>query len=212
MTDKTRNLDEITPKYFDDITKTIFAPLHPVVARQIVERCKIKKGICIDVGSGPAPLAIALAKITDLKIHALDISEEMCRLAEKNVETEGLSKKITTVTSDVHDMPFLDNFADLIVSRGSVFFWEDKVGAFKEIYRVLKPNGRTYIGGGFGTAELKEKVTREMEKTFPEWKKGVKERLGKNTIEAFKDALNDAKISNYDVINDDSGLWILIKK
>jgi ubiquinone/menaquinone biosynthesis C-methylase UbiE len=82
-----RNLGEITPKYFDNITKTIFAPLYPVVARQIVERCKIKEGICIDAGSGPAPLAIAIAKITDLKIHALDISEEMCKLAEKNVES-----------------------------------------------------------------------------------------------------------------------------
>jgi len=212
MMDNPRNLGEITPKYFDDITKTIFAPLHPVVARQIVERCKIKEGICIDVGSGPALLAIALAKITDLKIHVLDISEEMCRLAEKNVETEGLSKKITTVTSDVHDMPFPDNFADLIVSRGSVFFWEDKAGAFEEIYRVLKPNGRTYIGGGFGTAELREKVTREMKKMIPGWKKGVKERLGKNTVKELKDALNDAKISNYNVMNDDSGLWLLIKK
>lgn len=212
MIDNTRNLNDITPKYFDNITKTVFAPLHPVVARQIVERCRIKEGICIDVGSGPAPLAISLAKITDLKIYALDVLEEMCRLAEKNIETEGLSKKITTVTSDVHDMPFPDNFADLIVSRGSVFFWEDKAGAFEEIYRVLKPNGRTYIGGGFGTAELRGKVTREMEKIFPGWKKDVKERLGKNTVETFKDALNDAKISNYDVINDDSGLWIVIEK
>jgi ubiquinone/menaquinone biosynthesis C-methylase UbiE len=83
-------------------------------------------------------------------------------------------------------MPFPDNFADLIVSRGSVFFWEDKVGAFEEIYRVLKPNGRTYIGGGFGTAELREKVMREMKKMISEWKKGVKERLGKNTLKRLK--------------------------
>jgi len=100
----------------------------------------------------------------------------------------------------------------LIVSRGSVFFWEDKTKAFKEIYRVLKPNGITYIGGGFGTADLRMKVMNEMEKIVPEWKKDVKERLGTNTIETFKDALNDAKILNYDMIDDDSGLWILIRK
>ncbi len=83
------------------------------------------------------------------------------------------------------------------MSRGSVFFWEDKAGAFEEIYRVLKPNGRTYIDGGFGTAELREKVTKEMEKIVPEWKKDVKERLGKNTVKELKDALNDAKISKH---------------
>jgi len=201
-------------KYFDDIAKTIFAPVYPIVARQIVERCKIKRGVGIDLGSGPALLAIELAKITNLEIYALDFSEEMCKLAKKNIESERLSKKIFTTMADVHNMPFLDNFADLIVSRGSVFFWKDKVMAFKEIYRVLKPNGMTYIGGGFGTAKLREKVIRDMERIGigPEWKKDVKERLGKNTVKELKDALNDAEVSNYNVINDHSGLWILIKK
>ena len=50
--------------------------------------------------------------------------------------------------NDAESMPFEDNFADLIVSRGSMFFWNDQTKVFKEIYRVLKPNGMAYIGCG----------------------------------------------------------------
>jgi ubiquinone/menaquinone biosynthesis C-methylase UbiE len=212
MTDNPRNFGEGTPKYFDEITKTIFAPLYPVIARQIVEGCKITEGICIDLGSGPAPLAIALAKITDLKIYALDISEEMYKLAKENIKAEGLSKRITPIVGDVQALPFDDNFADLLVSRGSLFFWEDKVKAFKEIYRTLKPSGMTYIGGGFGTAELEDKITKEMEERDSDWKRDVKERLGKRSVERFRGALREIKIQNYEIIHDDSGLWVLIRK
>ena len=87
---------------------------------------------------------------TDLKIYALDILDEMCELAEKNARCEGLSGRVVPVVADVGCMPFPDNFADLIVSGGSAPFWPDKTTAFKEAYRVLKPNGMTYIGGGMG--------------------------------------------------------------
>jgi ubiquinone/menaquinone biosynthesis C-methylase UbiE len=200
------------PRNFDDLAKTVFAPLHPVIAQQIVNRCKIKEGICIDVGSGPAPLAIALAKITNMKIYALDISEEMCKIAKENVKESRLSGKIIPILGDVEDMPFSDDFADLIVSRGSVFFWDDKVKVFKEIYRVLKPSGMAYIGGGFGIAELRDKIAKEMEKRDSNWKKDVKERLGKNNVERLKEELAKANISNYEIIHDDSGFWILIRK
>ncbi len=145
------------PERMDNLSKGIFKDIYPLIARQIIERCGIKKGICIDIGSGPGALAVALAKITDLNIYSLDISAEMHVIAKKNIEREGLIHRIFPVIGNVHQLPFSDNFADLIVSRGSMFFWKDKKTSFKEIYRVLRSGGRVYIGWGFGSAELKEK-------------------------------------------------------
>jgi len=51
--------------------------------------------------------------------------------------------------ADAQYLPFRDNYADVIVSRGSFQFWDDKQKAFSEIYRVLKPGGIAYIGRGF---------------------------------------------------------------
>jgi ubiquinone/menaquinone biosynthesis C-methylase UbiE len=200
------------PGDFNNLAKTVFAPVNPVIARQIVDRCKIKRGNCIDIRSGLALLTIALAEITDLSIYALDISENMYEIAKENIEAAGLSGRITPIVGDVHDMPFDDNAADLIMSRGSVFFWDERADAFKEIYRVLKPDGRGYIGGGLGTAELRANIIEEMEKRDANWKKDVEERIGKNGVEKLKEALDEAKIPNYEVMHDDSGLWILIEK
>jgi ubiquinone/menaquinone biosynthesis C-methylase UbiE len=53
------------------------------------------------------------------------------------------------VLADAHALPFRDNYADIIVSRGSFHFWKEKEQAFREIYRVLKPGAAAYIGRGF---------------------------------------------------------------
>ena len=47
------------------------------------------------------------------------------------------------------DLPFEDNYAEIITSRGSFQFWKNKQLAFSEIYRVLKPGGVAFIGRGF---------------------------------------------------------------
>ena len=51
-----------------------------------------------------------------------------------------------------------------------------------------------------------------MEKRDANWKKDVEERIGKNGVEKLKEALDEAEVPNYEVIHDDSGLWILIEK
>ena len=199
-------------KDFDEIVRNVFAPIYPVIAKQIVERTNIKEGICIDLGTGTGALARAIAKITNLKVYALDISKDMLKLTEKYIKEEGLEGKIIPILGDVHKLPFEDNFADLIISRGSMFFWNDKIKAFKEIYRVLKPGGMAYIGGGFGNKELREKIFAEMRKRNPNWDNEVKSRMKNHSKEILEDILDKAGIPNYKIIDDDSGLWILIKK
>ena len=199
-------------KDFDEIVRNVFAPIYPVIAKQIVERTNIKEGICIDLGTGTGALARAIAKITNLKVYALDISKDMLKLTEKYIKEEGLEGKIIPILGDVHNMPFEDNFADLIISRGSMFFWNDKLKAFKEIYRVLKLDGMAYIGGGFGNRELREKIFAEMRRRNPNWDNEVKSRMKNHNKELLEDILDKAGIPNYKIIDDDSGLWILIKK
>jgi len=190
------------PKRMDELSKNAFAPIYPLIARQIVSATGIKKGVCIDLGTGPAALSIALAKITDLKIYSLDIEKEMCKLAEKNIFQEGLSEVIDVVQADVHNIPYRNNFADLVVSRGSIPFWKDLSTAFKEIYRILKPEGTAYVGGGFGSLHLKNEIIKKLEddeyfpKNFPP----------KINVEKLESTIIKSAIKNYTIKNDDSGL------
>ncbi len=183
------------------------APIYPLIANQIMDKLKIKEGIAIDVGAGPAPLSIAMARITDLKIYAMDMSTEILLTAQESIENEVLEDKIKLVKGDVHQMPFKDNFADLIFSRGSMFFWKDLASAFREIYRVLKPGGAAYIGGGCGSAVVREKVKNRFKDDGGSYKKPPKIQV--DTLEI---AVLEARIANYILINDDSGLWVSFKK
>jgi ubiquinone/menaquinone biosynthesis C-methylase UbiE len=92
----------------------------------------------LDIGSGPGSLAIALAEITSLNIVALDVSYDMADIARTSFADKQLSRRIVPIVADVHEMPYPDNSFDLIVSRGSIFFWNDRSRAFKEIYRVFE--------------------------------------------------------------------------
>ncbi len=195
---------------FDKIVREVFAPVYPVIARKIVEIAGIREGTCIDIGTGTGALAIAIAKITNLKVYALDISRKALEIVERHIKKEKLDSRIVPVLGDVHNMPFKSNVIDLIVSRGSVSFWEDKVKAFKEIYRVLRFGGIAFIGGGFGTKELKERILEEMKKRNPEWinERGKTRRIKKD----IDKILSNAKIRSYEIIDDEANFWIVIKK
>lgn len=127
-----------------------FSYIYPLLARQVVDDFGISKGKALDIGCGSAPWSIELAKITQLHVVAVDLSPSMAEIALQNVKRHGDQANITVVVANVEEMPFESDTFDVIVSRGSFHFWEDKITALRDIYRVLRPNGRTFVGGGDG--------------------------------------------------------------
>ncbi len=195
----------------DRIAKTAFAPVYPVIAEQILDRCGISRGRCLDVGSGPGSLGIALARASDLAVTLLDSSPEMLAVAEGNIREAGLSGRLSLLRGDVHAIPLPAGSVDLVVSRGSVFFWEDLARAFSEIYRVLAPGGKTYVGGGFGTAELRDSIAAAMAKKNPDWKAFRDKNLGPDNQARIANVVADRGLP-HQIISDDSGFWVMIEK
>ncbi|MDI6605328.1 MAG: hypothetical protein QME35_09365 [Thermoanaerobacteraceae bacterium] len=68
-----------------------------------------------------------------------------------------------------------------------------------------------YIGGGFGTAKLKEQVAINMKRRNKEWNGGMIQTFGNNPVEMLDNQLSLAGIKNYKVIMDESGLWLIMK-
>jgi ubiquinone/menaquinone biosynthesis C-methylase UbiE len=176
----------------------------------------IKTGNCIDIGSGPAALSISLARITNLQICAMDASKYSSEIAKNNIVEQGLKNRISTIIGSAEKMPFKDNFANLIISRGSIFFWDNLVNAFNEIIRVLKPGGKTYIGGGFGNSELRETIFKKMSKRNDDFFKNRRGMLNpenlKQIIKKIDFAVKQSNISKYDISQGDFEFWIHIKK
>jgi ubiquinone/menaquinone biosynthesis C-methylase UbiE len=205
------------PYQMDRIARLAFAPVYPYLAQKIKEKFGINEGICLDLGSGPGSLAIAMARITDLDVIALDIQPEMIKIAQKNIVEAGLSHRIRTLNADVGSIPLDDNYADLIISRGSLFFWEDRVTTFGEIYRILKPGGVAYCGGGMGNKQIKAQVSEAFD-TNPAirndkemWLKMMRQNINKFTPQNLSNELDKAGIAGT-IVEENLGIWIQIIK
>ena len=143
-------------------SKDTLAPVYEPLAQQISKDFKLseKTGIGIDIGSGPGTLIIELCNYTKLHWINADINPHFFGYFHEMADKCGIGHRVSSVLADVHDLPFRSNYADFIVSRGSYRFWDNKVKAFGEIYRVLKPGAVAYIGGGFSRNLPLETATR----------------------------------------------------
>lgn len=198
---------------FDLIAKKVFAPIYPYVAGQIVNRTGIIEGRSLDIGTGGGYLGLEVAKASNLSVTLLDNLKEQIEICNTNIKQESLEEKVVAILGDVHELPFEDESFDLIISRGSVFFWEDLGKAFKEIYRVLKSCGKTYIGGGFGNIKIKNSIPAKMEEIGLECREGMFKRNSRDFLEPLKNGLSDAGIINYNILlSEEEGIWVIIQK
>jgi len=202
-------MDLLEAKRFDKKVKENFMPAIVSTVKQIIEDYGVLEGICVDVGCGTAVFAIELCKHSKLKIFALEKERAIYEVARMNIEKEGLTDRIIPILGDAHKMPFENEFADFIISRGSYHCWKDKVQVFKEIYRVLKSGGIGFIGGGFGRYVTEEELNRM---------KSLRDRSLGDDAKAYsspdklQEVVNKAGISNFHISYDRAGLWVEIKK
>lgn len=135
---------------------------YPMTAmRMLAELGGIRDGICIDVGCGWGILDIELAKRSNFKVIGLDIDPNVKPLFEAEIRKAGFEKRISFVLGDAQKMPFPDDYADAIVSRGTLTFIPDKKKCLREVYRVLKPTGVAFLGGRYVYTPQKYKTSTE---------------------------------------------------
>ena len=194
--------------------KEIWRKIYPLLAQQIIDDYQIKRGRCVEIGSGDGKLGLELAERSALHVYMVDVNGDVLEKALSKAWNSGLSHRISPIQANVERLPFADDFADLIVSRGSIFFWNDKPRGLSEIYRILKTDGVAFVGGGLSrymseaereeflrvrTAELKDEQSRK------EWER-VRSR------DYFQQILRQAGIPSFKLIFDPPGRWAEIIK
>ena len=103
-------------------------------------------GHFLDVGTGPAQIPILLAKrCPDIRITAIDLSEEMLKIAERHVADAGLTHQITLERVDAKTLPYPDNTFDGLISNSIVHHIHDAMKALQEMGRVMRPEGVVLI-------------------------------------------------------------------
>jgi len=103
----------------------------------------IKKGdYVLDLGSGAGNDCFVALSLTgdEGKVYGLDFTDEMIKKANLNKIVVGATN-VEFVKGDIEDMPFENDFFDVVISNCVLNLVPNKELAFSNIFRVLKPNG-----------------------------------------------------------------------
>ena len=200
-------------EHYDTQSRTVKQPLYDYYAQKAKAHTNLLEGHCLDVGSNGGYFGLALAKITNLHMIFFDIAQEALENAEKNIVEDGLQKRASTLMGDVHAIPLADETVDLVISRGSIPFWEDPALGLKEIYRVLKKGGTTFVGGGKGTPEIKALIEENMRSRGQEIDRDAMNKMHGDGMKRDYDALlQSVGITNYTIHRAQDGIWIQMWK
>ena len=202
-------MDLLKARRFDKKVKENFMPAIVSIVKQIIEDYGVLEGICVEVGCGTAVFAIELSKHTKLKIYALEKEKAIYKVASMNIKKEGLTDKIIPVLGDAHRLPFENEFADFVISRGSYHCWQDKVQVLKEIYRVLKKGSIGLVGGGFGRYVDGKELKRM--KSLRDRSLGEKAKVY-SSPDKLREVVDKAGIVDFRIINSQTDLWAEIRK
>lgn len=120
---------------------------HERMAQWGVSHFDIKEDdLILDIGCGGGRnIERFAAKITTGKVVGLDYSEVS---VEKSIQLnrEAIDKgKVKVIQGSVSEMPFEDNFFDIITGFETIYFWPDFINDLKEVNRVLKKDGLLFF-------------------------------------------------------------------
>jgi len=162
--------DEL-PDYYETGVEEMLCECHP------------REGVWMDLGAGSGGVGLALARRSASTIVLIDPNENALQKALRVARESGLGKHVVAITGRAEAIPLPSNCIDFAVSRGSIFFWEDRAQGVREICRILRPGGAAMIGGGLG-------------RSYPEWarRKFIRQRYksvkkgGPDAVRIFKEA------------------------
>jgi SAM-dependent methyltransferase len=201
---------------------------YATVARDLLEFCGSSDGrTWVDLGCGPGGVGLALLEKLPAGIMIfVDPSPETLGRALASARERGMNTRAVAVVGSAESIPMPDESVDVVVSRGSIFFWKDRPAGVREVHRILRPGGKAVLGGGLG-------------RTYPFWargefirrrREGVR-RQGPDAVRAFQEVRSrdafrgwaeGAGLEKFEVIgeaalseedpNTGLGLWLVFEK
>jgi len=154
-----QRINRLQRDLFDKLYHFFEPPLPPGVLERlekIVACGNIVKGATVlDVGSGTGILVPLIQKRKPQRIYACDLSEAMLEQLSKNYP------HVETILADVRDLSLPEGSIDVVFINACYPNIVDKIGAFANLSRMMKPEGRIVISHPLGKGfihSLKESI------------------------------------------------------
>ena len=122
-----------------------------------INHTQLKEGeTVVDLGSGAGiDIFLAARKVLDSgKAIGIDMTDDMLKKSRENAK-KGNYQNVEFKKGDIEDnIPLNDNSVDAVISNCVINLTTNKTNAFKEVFRILKSNGRMVISDLITDQEL----------------------------------------------------------
>jgi len=121
---------------------------------------QLKEGVTVlDLGSGGGIDVFRASKLVgeNGKVIVLDATPEMIFRARETAKKNDY-RNVEFRLGEIEHMPIENNSVDLVISNCVLNLVPDKISAFKEIYRVLKPGGSISVSDMVATREARKVI------------------------------------------------------
>lgn len=102
----------------------------------------------IDIGCGGGVNIEKFLKLTNNSVDGLDYSDVSVAESTKRNQKAVDDKICRVIQANVSDMPLEDESYDIVSAFETIYFWPDIENTFKEVSRIIKPNGQFMIAQG----------------------------------------------------------------
>jgi demethylmenaquinone methyltransferase/2-methoxy-6-polyprenyl-1,4-benzoquinol methylase len=111
--------------------------------RAVVDRLAGTPGgqLVLDVATGPAGVALALAERTPCRVVGVDLNEPMLGQGVRNVRAAGRANDVVLLAGRAEQLPFRDTTFDAISFSYLLRYVDDPEATLAEMTRCLRPGG-----------------------------------------------------------------------
>ena len=131
-------------KFFTD--QFLMGPNSVRLLVEMLEKCPIDEGLRIlDLGCGKGLTSLFLAKETKAQVYAVDLWVSATENYEQFKKWD-VDNTVVPIHSDANDLPFANEFFDVVVSIDSFHYFANHKGFFKsKILPLVKKGGKVII-------------------------------------------------------------------
>jgi demethylmenaquinone methyltransferase / 2-methoxy-6-polyprenyl-1,4-benzoquinol methylase len=115
---------------------------HDAMVERLAPALPDRTGRAVDVATGTAAVAIAIARRYGCRVTAVDQSPEMLARGRLRVAEAGLERRVELVEGRAEELPVEDGSADALTHTYLLRYVDDPAAAIRELARVVRPGGR----------------------------------------------------------------------
>lgn len=123
-----------------------FTQVNTAFAQRAIQLNPQTSAKVLDAGTGTARIPILLClECPQWQVFGVDLAKNMLQIGLQHIKQASLQNQIVLELVDAKQLPYENQHFDMIVSNSLVHHLPDPLPFFRELKRVLKPNGAMLI-------------------------------------------------------------------